>query len=318
MNILITGSSGFIGSKLLDSLHDYNVYSMGRKETKHNSVIQFFKFEINQYEDYSIALDTIDVVIHLAARAHVMNDKVKNPIEVYREVNTRGTRNLAQQAARAGVKRFIFISSIKVNGEESPNNQAFSFSDIPDPKDFYGLSKAEAEQELYKIGQESGMETVIIRPALVYGPGVKGNFSSLMKLVSLGIPLPFGCMTHNKRSLVSVYNLIDLIVKCIDNPKAANQIFLASDDHDVSTSDLARELSLALGKSTWQLPVSIWCYRLMGKIFNKSASIDRLVGSLNVDISHTKETLDWVPPYTLREGLKRTADYFLYSKKNGK
>ncbi|ELP3387595.1 UDP-glucose 4-epimerase, partial [Vibrio cholerae] len=153
-------------------------------------------------------------------------------------------------------------------------------------------------------------------PTLVYGPGVKANFASLMNLVSKGIPLPFGCITKNKRSLVSVDNLVDLIITCIDHPKAANQVFLVSDDHDVSTSEMVREMAIALNKPTWQLPVPVWCYKLVGKLFNKSAVVDRLTGSLQVDISHTKDTLGWRPPQSLRDGFKQTAEAFLHSKKN--
>ncbi|GHZ42263.1 glycosyltransferase [Vibrio cholerae] len=224
--------------------------------------------------------------------------------------------NLAKQAIKKGVKRFIFISSIKVNGESSQLNKPFTSSDLHASQDDYGLSKAEAELQLQEVAKDSGMDVVIIRPTLVYGPGVKANFSSLMNLVSKGIPLPFSCITNNKRSLVSVDNLVDLVITCIDHPKAANQVFLVSDDHDVSTSEMVREMAIALGKPTWQLPVPIWCYKLAGKLFNKSDVVDRLIGSLQVDISHTKETLDWAPPQTLQEGFKKTAEAFLSSKKN--
>lgn len=165
-----------------------------------------------------------------------------------------------------------------------------------------------------KISQYYGMEIVIIRPPLVYGIGVKANFSSLMNLVSKGVPLPFGCITQNKRSLVSVTNLVDLIITCIDHPEAANQVFLVSDDNDVSTSEMVREMAVALGKPTWQLPIPIWCYKLVAKLFNKSEVVDRLTGSLQVDISHTKETLGWKPAQTLQEGFKQTAQAFLQAK----
>ncbi|GHY11272.1 UDP-glucose 4-epimerase [Vibrio cholerae] len=173
------------------------------------------------------------------------------------------------------------------------------------------MSKSEAEEQLVALAKDSGMEVVIIRPTIVYGPGVKANFASLMNLVSKGIPLPFGSITQNKRSLVSINNLVDLIVTCIDHPKAANQVFLVSDDHDVSTAEMVRELAIALDKPTWQLPVPIWCYKLFGKLFGKSDIVDRLTGSLQVDISHTKETLGWKPPQTLQEGFKQTAQAFL-------
>ncbi|WP_430619964.1 UDP-glucose 4-epimerase family protein [Vibrio cholerae] len=314
MNILLTGASGFIGSKLLEELPANNILSLGRDNPKGQPSEKFFKLEIDNDTDYSVALSGVGVVVHLAARVHVMNDEVSNPLEEYREVNTRGTVNLARQAASAGVKRFVFVSSIKVNGEGTSQDRPFTSADLHAPEDDYGLSKSEAEQQLFNIGKETGMEIVVLRPTLVYGPGVKANFASLMNLVSKGIPLPFGCITKNKRSLVSVNNLVDLIVTCINHPKAANQIFLVSDDHDVSTSEMVRELAIALGKPTWQLPVPIWCYKLFGKLFGKSDIVDRLTGSLQVDISHTKETLGWKPPQTLQEGFKQTAQAFLRSK----
>ncbi|HDY7733652.1 TPA: SDR family oxidoreductase [Vibrio vulnificus] len=316
MKIVVTGASGFIGSKLLGRIPANRTLSLGRDKPACQASGQFFKLEISGSTDYSAALIDADVIVHLAARVHVMNDPVSNPIEEYREVNTRGTVNLARQAAGAGVKRFVFVSSIKVNGENTSQDNPFTSAHAHAPEDHYGLSKSEAELQLFKIGKETGMDIVVIRPTLVYGPGVKANFASLMNLVSKGIPLPFGCITDNKRSLVSVYNLVDLIVTCIDHPKAANQVFLVSDDHDVSTSEMVRHMALALNKPTWQLPLPVWCYNLAGKLFNKSDVIDRLTGSLQVDITHTKETLGWTPPQSLQESFKQTAEAFLQSKKN--
>ncbi|EHY9867073.1 SDR family oxidoreductase [Vibrio vulnificus] len=316
MNILLTGASGFIGSKLLEELPANNILILGRDNPKGLPSEKFFKLEIDNDTDYSVALSGVGVVVHLAARVHVMNDAVSNPLEEYREVNTRGTVNLARQAASAGVKRFVFVSSIKVNGEGTSQDRPFTSADLHAPEDDYGLSKSEAEQQLFEIAKEAGMEVVVIRPTLVYGPGVKANFAALMNLVSKGIPLPFGCITKNKRSLVSVDNLVDLIITCLDHPKAANQVFLVSDDHDVSTSEMVRHMALALDKPTWQLPLPVWCYNLAGKLFNKSDVVDRLTGSLQVDITHTKETLGWTPPQSLQEGFKQTAEAFLQSKKN--
>lgn len=316
MKIMLTGAAGFIGSKVLEHLPPDRALSLGRKKPKAQPDDHFFKLEINSSSDYSTALHGVSVVVHLAARVHVMNDSVSNPIEEYREVNARGTVNLAQQAAKAGVKRFVFVSSIKVNGEGTLTDRPFKSEDKHAPEDDYGLSKSEAEMQLMSLGKDSGMEVVIIRPTLVYGPGVKANFASLMNLVSKGIPLPFGLITKNKRSLVSVDNLVDLIVTCIDHPKAANQVFLVSDDHDVSTSEMVREMATALSKPKWQLPVPLWCYKLAGKLVNKSHVVDRLTGSLQVDITHTKQTLGWTPPQTLQEGFKQTADAFLQSTQN--
>ncbi len=313
-SILLTGSTGFVGAnlaKILSLKTDYIVKSVVRRAVNKEDGLYFEVGEINASTDYTRVISNTSIVVHCAARAHVMNDSIGNPLSVYREVNTDGTANLARQAAAAGVKRFIFISSIKVNGESTVLGKPFCSNNVAQPEDDYGISKAEAEQALFTIAKETGMEVVIIRPTLVYGAGVKSNFASLMNLVSKGIPLPFGCITKNKRSLVSVDNLVDLIITCIDHPKAANQVFLVSDDHDVSTSEMVRELAIALGKPTWQLPVPIWCYKLFGKLFGKSDIVDRLTGSLQVDISHTKETLGWKPPHTLQEGFKQTAQAFL-------
>ncbi|MDE1344945.1 UDP-glucose 4-epimerase family protein [Vibrio aestuarianus] len=314
MKIMLTGASGFIGSKLLEQLPADGTLSLGRDKPEGQPSEKFFRLEINNDTDYSVALSGVGVVIHLAARVHVMNDAVSNPLEEYREVNTRGTVNLARQAASAGVKRFVFVSSIKVNGEGTLQGKLFKSADAHAPEDDYGLSKAEAEQQLIELGQETGMEVVIIRPTLVYGPGVKANFASLMNLVSKGIPLPFGCINDNRRSLVSVTNLVDLIVTCIDHPNAANETFLVSDDQDVSTSEMVAQMAKALGKPQWQLPVPKWCYKLAGKALGKQDVIERLLGSLQVDITHTKNTLGWVPPQSLEEGFKQTANAFLQSK----
>ncbi|MGF1788685.1 SDR family oxidoreductase [Photobacterium swingsii] len=315
MTILVTGASGFVGTKLVESFPCEHVVGLGRKKPLSFSPHQFVEAEIDGETDYSTALANISVVIHLAARVHVMGDSAENPLNDYREVNTLGTMNLARQAANAGVKRFIFISSVKVNGESSIPGSPFTYADKRKPEDFYGQSKSEAEEQLLALAEETGLEVVIIRPTLVYGTGVKANFASLMNLVSKGMPLPFGCI-NNKRSLVSVDNLVDLIITCIDHPKAVNQVFLVSDDNDVSTSEMVYEMAKALGKPTWQLPIPVWCYELVGKRLNKLELVGRLIGSLQVDITHTKQTLGWTPPQTLQAGFKQAADAFLKSKED--
>ncbi|GIA64098.1 UDP-glucose 4-epimerase family protein [Vibrio cholerae] len=306
--ILLTGATGFVGQQILRQLPQ-QARVFGR--TKPARDCHFFAGELSANTDYRAALSGVDVVIHCAARAHVMNETAINAAELYQDINTHATLALAEQAAASSVKRFIFISSIKVNGESTSGRMPFTSSDQPCTSDHYGQSKLEAENRLKDLAAKTGLEVVIIRPTLVYGLGVKANFASLMRLISKGMPLPFGCIAKNKRSLVSVDNLVDLIITCIDHPKAANQVFLVSDDHDVSTSEMVRELAIALGKPTWQLPVPIWCYKLFGKLFGKSDIVDRLTGSLQVDISHTKETLGWKPPQTLQEGFKQTAQAFL-------
>ncbi|MCG9730950.1 SDR family oxidoreductase [Shewanella sp. Isolate13] len=303
MNILVTGSSGFVG--------DYFVKAV-QPDLYRTSTLSFTKFLSGSYDKSTFS--NISVVIHCAARVHVMNDHSSEPLDDYRKVNTIGTIKLAQQALEAGVKRFIFVSSIKVNGESTLSGIPFTAVDPRAPEDFYGKSKSEAEEQLLEFAKETGLEVVIIRPTLVYGPGVKANFASLLKLASKGLPLPFGNIKHNKRSLVSVKNLVDLIMNCVEHPKAANQIFLVSDDHDLSTASMVKHMSYALGKPSRLLPVPLWCYRFVGKLTGKSDLVDRLIGSLQVDISHTKDTLGWVPPQTLEQGFKETAEYFLLNK----
>lgn len=314
MTILVTGASGFIGSVLLEKLAKKRVSIIGRSEPKNFFSHDFYQLEINERTDYSKALSGVDTIIHLAARVHVMNDLDSNPLQAYREVNTLGTLNLAKQAVEQGVKRLIFISSIKVNGEASSLDAPFKSSDPHSSEDFYGQSKSEAELALLDLAEQTGLEVVIIRPTLVYGPGVKANFASLMNLVAKGIPLPVACINNNKRSLVSVTNLVDLIVNCIDHPKAANEVFLVSDDQDVSTSEMVEYMAKAMGRPTWQIPVPLWCYNLVGKLLGKKDVVDRLTGSLQVDIAHTKETLDWKPPQSLQDGFRETTLAFLRSK----
>ncbi len=305
MSLLITGYSGFVGEHLCRSLLDtHKLKLLGRKET---NLGKHFKHNIDNNSDYSGALSKVSCLIHVAARVHVMKDKSSDPITEFRAVNTQGTLNLARQASDSGVKRFIFVSSIKVNGESTTGKSNFTASVEPAPEDAYGKSKAEAEQQLLELGKQTGMEVVIIRPPLVYGEGVKANFASLMHFVYKGFPLPFRAIKNNKRSLVSVYNLVDLIKVCIEHPKAADQVFLASDDHDLSTAEMVALMAKVQGKKNLALPVPVWCFKLAGKLLNKDDVIDRLTGSLQLDITHTKNTLDWAPPYSVEHGFKLAA-----------
>lgn len=315
ISTLITGHTGFLGKALAVNLDSSKATLVGRRilEGQKN---RFYKKNISKETDYSDCLFDIDVIVHCAARVHVMNDDSTDPVEAYREVNTYGTLNLARQAASAGVKRFIFISSIKVNGESTSSDKSFTADDAHHPQDAYGISKSEAETQLLALGQQTGMEIVIIRPPLVYGPGVKANFASLLNLASKGLPLPFARINQNKRSMVSVDNLVNLIITCIEHPKAANQVFLVSDDEDLSTADLIYRLSKACGKSGFMLPIPVSVFSICAKILRKKDFIDRLSGSLTVDISKTKTLLSWSPPLSVDEGFKKTADAFLLSKKN--
>ena len=302
---MITGYSGFVGSMICEELQNiYHLHLLGRKDSACGVV---FKSNIDSNTDFSDALNGVSCVIHSAARVHVMNDTSTDPLAEFRAVNTLGTINLAKQAAQAGVKRFIFVSSIKVNGETTTGKKPFTAKDKRMPEDPYGISKSEAEQQLLELGKQTGMEIVIIRPPLVYGEGVKANFASLMQLVGKGLPLPFRLITKNKRSLVSVYNLVDLINVCIGHPNAANQVFLASDDHDLSTAEMVSLMAKVQDKLNLAIPVPVWCFKLAGKLLGKQDVIDRLTGSLQLDITHTKNTLNWSPPYSVEHGFKLAA-----------
>lgn len=307
MNILVTGGSGFLGSNLLNFLQkipEFRLRTIGRKRPSNISNDDFYKSDINRVSNYNDALKSIDVLIHCAARVHVMDEQIGDSLNEFREVNTNGTLNLARQAADAGVKRFIFISSIKVNGETTGLGTPFTNVDPRNPADAYGQSKSEAEVLLMELAQQSVMEVVIIRPPLVYGPYVKANFGSLIDLVSKGIPLPFGCIKNNRRSLVSVSNLVSLIVTCIEHPNAANQVFLVSDDQDLSTKDMINLLAKSVGKSSFLFPVPVFFCQFIGLLTGQSDVVNRLIGSLQVDIDFTKQTLGWAPPQSVEQGFK--------------
>jgi UDP-glucose 4-epimerase len=309
-NVLLTGYTGFVGAHLLNKLDlGYKVSLLGRKQPE-NLDHDFYRGELNSKPDFRVALASIKTVIHCAARAHIMNDDSQDPLAEFREVNTYGTLNLAKQAASLGVKRFIFISSIKVNGESTENDTRFSPRDKHKPEDPYGISKAEAEEGLLEIVKETGMEVVIIRPTLVYGPEVKGNFLNLLKLSKLPTPLPFG-LVNNKRSMIYLDNLVDLIVTCIDHPNAANRVFLASDGDDLSLARLFTLIRQAMNKYSLLLPIPVFLFNLMGRLTGKTAVVDRLIGDLQVDSSDAKKYLDWSAPYTVGQGIKATVDVFL-------
>ncbi len=304
--VLVTGATGFLGRALYKQLRQqlYIVKTTGRIAKVPFDSVDYRVTSIDHQTNWSSILDGIDTVLHLAARAHVMREQLTNSLDAYRETNVGGTLNLARQAAQAGVKRFIFISSIKVNGEHTPIGKAFTAFDVPNPQDPYGISKYEAEQGLLELAEETDMEVVIIRPPLVYGPGVKGNFASMMKWVQTGWPLPLGAV-KNRRSLVSLDNLISLIMSCIDHPAAANQVFLASDGEDLSTSDLLRRLADAARVPSRLIPVPVGVLNTGLSLIGKEAIAQRLLGSLQVDIAKTQKLLGWIPPITVDEGLRR-------------
>jgi UDP-glucose 4-epimerase len=312
VNVFVTGANGFLGRALCDQLHQksYAVRAAVRSSTELNGKQSITIPSIDSHTAWGNALQGVDVVMHLAARVHIMHDKNAAPIAEYRKTNVAGTLHLAKQAAAAGVKRFIFISSIKVNGEQTSPGQPFRATDIPAPQDPYGISKMEAEAGLRAIAQDTGMEVVIIRPPLVYGPGVKANFASMVRWLQRGVPLPFGAI-HNQRSLVALDNLVDLIITCSQHPAAANQTFMVSDGEDVSTSDLLRRMGAALGKPARLLPVPHPVLEWGARLAGKPELAQRLFSSLQLDMQATRQTLGWSPPVSLEQGLRLVAQSVL-------
>ncbi|AKV07571.1 NAD-dependent dehydratase [Pseudomonas fluorescens NCIMB 11764] len=315
MRLLVTGGSGFIGSRLIDVLaaeNKYEIVAVNRRSGLHFPVVVQSRIVqgLSQTTEWSDTLKGVDVVIHTAARAHVMSDYSADPLAEFRRINVEGTIRLASHAVEAGVKRFIFLSSIKVNGESTVLSAPYHADSKPAPADPYAISKMEAEQGLRVIAQETGMEVVIIRPTLVYGPGVKANFLSMMRWLISGIPLPFGAI-HNRRSLVALDNLVDLIVTCIDHPAAANETFLVSDGEDLSTTELLHRMGTALGVSARLLPVPAWLLMAGATVLGRKSLSQRLCGSLQVDITKTRERLEWEPPVSVAHALDGTARHFL-------
>ncbi len=308
--ILVTGATGFVGGAFLARAASENLFSLRaalRADVQGlpSGIDTVFVEGLTEAADWRTALKGCSVVIHAAARVHVMQDTSADPLFEFRRVNVDGTLNLARQAVRAGVKRFVFISSIKVNGEGTFLEGPYMADDSPAPVDPYGVSKMEAEKGLLALAQETDMEVVIIRPPLVYGPGVKANFAAMLKWLDKGVPLPFGAV-HNQRSLIALDNLIDFIVTSITHPQAANQIFLLCDGEDVSTTELLKKAANAMGKKPLLLPVPVGMMRFGAKLLGKEAVADRLFSSLQIDISKAKNLLDWTPPISVDEGLRRT------------
>lgn len=311
MKLLVTGASGFVGSAVCRAIMSSNHECVASARNIQASVVRADQVvatgDMTATTQWQEALSDVDVVIHCAARVHVMHDRSGDPLAEFRAVNVDGTLNLARQAAAAGVKRLIYISSIKVNGEFTQTGNPFQADDAPAPSDAYGISKMEAEQGLKRIAQEAGLEMVIIRPPLVYGRGVKGNFASMMTLVDRSLPLPLGAI-HNKRTLIGVDNLVDLIMTCLDHPNAANQVFLAGDDEDISTTQLLKRLAAAMGRPSRLIPVPATLLKLCATLLGKADMAQRLLGSLQLDTRKTRELLGWSPPISLDEGLRRCVD----------
>jgi nucleoside-diphosphate-sugar epimerase len=306
--LLITGATGFVGRRLCEVLRERGI-DFAAAVRQGAAERQIAVGAITAATDWSAALAGCDTVIHLAARVHVMNEESASPIAEFRAMNVNATLNLARQAAAAGVKRFVFVSSVKVNGEMT-TERPVAAADIPAPSDPYGQSKLEAELALQQFAPASGLELVIVRPPLVYGPGVKANFLNLIKLVKWGIPLPFGRI-RNRRSMVALDNLVDLLIVCSAHPDAAGRTFMVSDGDDLSIADLVRMIAAAMGKKIVFLPVPPSLLSGSARMLGKAAVADRLLGSLQVDIADTKDTLKWEPVISSRAAIDQTVAHFL-------
>ncbi|MBT9463749.1 SDR family oxidoreductase [Hydrogenophaga sp.] len=308
MTVLVTGASGFVGRALCRRALAAGLNVRAAMRNPGETVTHLAAIEVPSLDhqtDWALALVDCRAVVHTAARVHVMDEAAMDPLTEFRRVNVEGTLHLAHQAAAAGVRRFVFVSSVKVNGEGSVAGHPFTVADAPSPQDPYGISKMEAEQGLRQIASETGMEVVIVRPPLVYGSGVKANFASLMRAVQRGIPLPLASVTNNRRSFVALDNLVDLLITCLAHPAAANQTFLVSDGEDLSTADLLLRLGRAMGKQAPLFPVPPSLLQLGASIISKGDMAQRLLGNLQVDIGHTCNTLNWTPPISVDEGLRR-------------
>lgn len=314
MMVFVTGATGFVGRALCASIMGRGSLRISMRQkasAKWPEGVEVVQASMSPDQDWAGLLHGVERVVHCASRVHIMNEKSAEPLAEYRRVNVEGTMHLARQAASAGVRRFIFVSSIKVNGEQTRPGAPFFADHASNPEDPYGISKMEAEEGLRALARETGMEVVIIRPPLVYGPGVKANFLAMMRWLKRGIPLPLGAVTGNRRSLVALDNLVDLIVTCIDHPAAANETFLVSDGESLSTAALLRRMGEALGRPARLIPVPVPLLQMGAALLGKRDMAQRLCGSLEVDIGKTRELLGWTPPISVDEGLRRTAAHWL-------
>jgi nucleoside-diphosphate-sugar epimerase len=308
MRFLITGANGFVGRALSfeANARGFSVIGATRFACDLPKGVQNIAVgDIDANTDWTDALKNCEVVVHLAARVHVMRELADEPLTEFRKVNVLGTERLLHDAAASGVKRLVYVSSIKVNGEETQSEFGFSELDVPNPQDPYGVSKLEAEQALHRVAIEAGIEVVIVRLPLVYGRGVKGNFAELLGVVKKGIPLPLAAV-KNKRDFIYVGNLVDALITCATHPKAPGKTYLVSDGDAVSTPNLLKRLASAMEVTSRLFYVPVWMLKLAGKFTGKSNQIERLVSSLQVDSSKIRHELDWVPPYSLDQGLIET------------
>jgi nucleoside-diphosphate-sugar epimerase len=312
MKVLVTGANGFVGRAVCRRLaaEGWPVAGALRRQTALEEGTEARRIgEIGPDTNWDAALAGVEAVVHLAARVHVMHDKAADPLAAFRRVNTQGTLRLAEAAAQAGVRHFVFMSSIKVNGEETAPGHPFRPDDVVAPEDPYGRSKWEAEQGLVKISAHTGMAVTILRPPLIYGPGAGGNLRTLITVLGKGLPLPLG-LVDNRRSLLGVENLADAVACCLKAEPQGCGTYLLRDGEDVSTSGLIRTLSEGLGKQPWLLPVPLALLRLAGGLLGKKPAIDRLLGSLQVDDSDFRSRFGWASPITLRDGLLGMAEWF--------
>lgn len=312
--ILVTGANGFVGSALTARFArgKTGVRAAMRRPAaaRQPGIEQVVAPSLSAGADWRPALEGVSAVVHAAARVHVMRDEAADPLAEFRSANVEGTLALARQAAAAGIARFVFLSSIKVNGDSTPPDRPFSAADAPQPLDPYGVSKLEAERALAALARETGLEVVIVRPPLVYGPGVKANFFALLKWLHRGVPLPFGAI-RNRRSLVALENLVDLVAICVEHPAARGQTLLVSDGEDLSTTELLRRLAAALGKRARLVPVPERALVVAARALGLGSLAQRLCGSLCVDSAPTRQLLGWAPPLSVDEGLRAAAEAYL-------
>jgi nucleoside-diphosphate-sugar epimerase len=308
MTIVVTGANGFVGSHLCRALQSqgmaYRAVVRKGAQASLGAAGLVRLPSLDAQTDWTTALQGATTVIHLAARVHQVQDSSTDPLQAFRATNLHATLQLAQCALKMGVQRFIFVSTVKVLGEETAPDQPFRASDLAVPQDAYATSKHEAEQALRALVAGGSMELVIVRPPLVYGPGVRANFASLMRVVRRGIPLPLA-RVHNLRSLVGIDNLVSLLLRCTQHADAGGQIFLVSDGHDLSTPDLVRQLATALGRPARLWPVPLAGLQLAARLTGRQAAVQRLCSSLQVDISATCQRLQWAPPVPVAEGMRR-------------
>ena len=315
MRLLVTGANGFVGRALCAEAVARGIETHGAvRATDHMDVLPatvmpHFVGDLASGADWAPALQAIDVIIHCAARVHVTKDLVADPLSAYRRVNATAVSELARQAADAGVRRLVLVSTIKVNGEATPQDRPFRPGDPPQPETPYAIAKWEGEQELVRVADNTGLQTVIVRAPLIYGPGVKANFFTLMNWLDKGLPLPFARI-QNARSLLYLGNCVDVLLRLARHEAAPGHTFLVSDGVDLSTPELIRRLAAALGRRArlWPMPTKV--LRSVAGIVGKAPAIDRLAGSLTVDDGHLRETIDWAPPYSIEGGLAATARWW--------